>query len=78
MPMCINRQLPSFARETRAQRYRRLALAETDPARAKILWRLVEDAQRNALCTADGADLRILDDAGEIVPIIEDETADMS
>jgi len=37
--------------ETRAQRYRRLAVAETDADRAKVLWQLVEDAQRGALCT---------------------------
>jgi hypothetical protein len=36
--------------ETRAQRYRRLAIAETDAERAKVLWQLVEDAQRGALC----------------------------
>ena len=58
MPFCqthlprLNRP-PDGDAQTRAERYRRLALAETDPARAKILWQLVEDAQRKLLCTSD-------------------------
>ena len=52
MPLCQTgpRITPTRA-ETRAQRYRRLAVAETDAERAKVLWQLVEDAQRGALCT---------------------------
>jgi len=52
MPLCQTgpRITPTRA-ETRAQRYRRLAVAETDSDRAKVLWQLVEDAQRGALCT---------------------------
>jgi hypothetical protein len=52
MPLCQTgpRITPTSA-ETRAQRYRRLAVAETDADRAKVLWQLVEDAQRGALCT---------------------------
>ena len=30
-----------------------VGLAETDAARAKILWQLMTDAQRNLLCTPD-------------------------
>lgn len=53
MPLCQTgpRITPTSA-EARAQRYRRLAVAETDASRAKILWQLVEDALRNALCTS--------------------------
>ena len=56
MPLCQTgpRIAPTLA-ETRAQRYRRLAIAETGAARAKILWQLVEDAQRNALCCTSNA-----------------------
>ena len=54
MPLCQTgpRKTPTRA-ETRAQRYRRLAVAETNAERAKVLWQLVEDAQRSALCTLD-------------------------
>jgi hypothetical protein len=52
MPFCQTRPRITPPRaETRAQRYRRLAVAETDTERAKVLWQLVEDAQRGALCT---------------------------
>jgi hypothetical protein len=46
-------RITSTRAETRAQRYRRPAVAETDAERAKILWQLVEDAQRGALCLHD-------------------------
>jgi hypothetical protein len=46
--------------ETRAQRYRRIAVAETDATRAKVPWRLVEEAQRDALCTSHVRRLRIV------------------
>jgi hypothetical protein len=53
MPLCQTQpRVAPTSMETRAQRYRRLAVAETNAARAKILWQLVEDAQRNALCTS--------------------------
>jgi hypothetical protein len=52
MPLCqTGPRITTTHAETRAQRYRRLAVAETDTDRAKVLWQLVEDAQRGALCT---------------------------
>jgi hypothetical protein len=60
MPLCrqSKRALENASREvnpnSRAERYRRLALAETDAARAKILWQLVDEAQR-LLCISDGS-----------------------
>jgi hypothetical protein len=55
MPLCQTgpRITPTSA-ETRAQRYRRLAVAERDADHAKVLWQLVDDAQRGALCTLHG------------------------
>jgi SAM-dependent MidA family methyltransferase len=38
---------------TRAVRYRRLALAETDPQRAQLLQRIAEEAERGVLVTPD-------------------------
>ena len=60
MPICQTRppklnRPPDGDAQSRAERYRRLALAETDPARAKILWQLVEDALRNLLFTSDAS-----------------------
>ncbi len=37
----------------RAVRYRRLALAEGDPEKARLLQRLAEEADRGVLITAD-------------------------
>jgi hypothetical protein len=37
----------------RALRYRRLALAETDRAKAELLNQLADEAERGVLCTAD-------------------------
>ena len=59
MPFCrtrppIETRPLTKERESRAERYRRLALAETDAARAKILWQLVDEAQR-LLCISDGS-----------------------
>jgi hypothetical protein len=52
MPLCqTGPRITSTRAETRAQRYRRLAVAEIDAERAKVLWQLVEDTQRGALCT---------------------------
>jgi hypothetical protein len=60
MPLCqtrspIQTRLLLKDKESRAERYLRLALAETNADRAKILWQLVEEAERNLLCTSDGA-----------------------
>jgi hypothetical protein len=38
---------------TRAVRYRRLALAETDPAAAAILQILADEAERGVLCVSE-------------------------
>jgi hypothetical protein len=37
----------------RALRYRRLALAETDRAKAELLNHIADEAERGTLCTAD-------------------------
>jgi len=44
---------------SRSLRYRRLALAEQDRARAAILNRIAEEAERGVLCIAAPAPLRI-------------------
>ena len=59
MPLCQIRSRALNAScqanpNSRAERYRRLALAETDATRAKALWQLAEDAERNLLWTSDG------------------------
>ena len=49
MPLCqAGPRITPTRAETRTQGYRRLAVAETDAERAKVLWQLVEDAQRGA------------------------------
>ena len=37
----------------RAERYRQLALAEPDKAKAAILIKIAEEAEQDVLCTAD-------------------------
>jgi hypothetical protein len=37
----------------RAVRYRRLALAESDPAKAGILQQLADEAERGVLCVSE-------------------------
>ena len=37
----------------RAVRYRQLALAEPDKAKAAVLIKIAEEAERDALCTVD-------------------------
>jgi hypothetical protein len=37
----------------RAVRYRRLALAEEDPAKAELLHKLADESDRGLLCTAE-------------------------
>jgi hypothetical protein len=39
--------------QQRAVRYRRLALAETDKARAALLFKIADEAERGVLCTGD-------------------------
>jgi hypothetical protein len=38
----------------RAVRYRRLALAEPDKAKAALLQKIADEAERGVLCTVDG------------------------
>jgi hypothetical protein len=38
---------------TRAVRYRQLALAESDKARADVLYRIADEADRDVFCTFD-------------------------
>jgi len=40
--------------QQRAVRYRRLALAERDKAKAALLIKLADEAERGVLCTVDG------------------------
>ena len=40
----------------RAVRYRKLALAESDKAKAAILNQIADEAERNVLCTVDKMD----------------------
>jgi hypothetical protein len=42
--------------QVRAVRYRRLALAEPDKAKAAILNQIADEAERDILCTADKMD----------------------
>jgi hypothetical protein len=37
----------------RAVRYRKLALAETDRAKADLLFKIADEADRDVLCTSD-------------------------
>jgi hypothetical protein len=39
--------------QDRAIRYRRLALAEPDKAKAALLLKIADEAERGVLCTAD-------------------------
>ena len=47
------RQIEPPTGRRRAERYRRIGLAETDAARAKILWQPLTEARRNLLSTPD-------------------------
>jgi hypothetical protein len=38
----------------RAVRYRQLALAEPDKAKADVLYKIADEAERDVLCTVDG------------------------
>ncbi len=39
--------------QQRAVRYRRIALAELDKAKAALLFRIADEAERGILCTVD-------------------------
>jgi hypothetical protein len=45
----------------RAVRYRQLALAETDKARAALLYKIADEAERDVLCTVDWKQVRQAD-----------------
>ena len=44
---------------TRATRYRQLALAEPDKAKAAVLRQIADEAERDVLCTVDKMDTRL-------------------
>ena len=46
----------------RAVRYRRLALAEPDKAKAALLQKIADEAERGVLCTVDGSLKRAVPD----------------
>jgi hypothetical protein len=63
MPMCRNRKPVSAddqqqRSESRATRYRTLALATANTALAKLLSDLAEEAERGVLCTSDWLNAR--------------------
>ena len=43
----------SSKNQERAVRYRRLALAETDKAKAALLFKIADEAEQGVLCTSD-------------------------
>jgi len=43
----------------RAARYRQLALAEPDKAKAAVLRQIADEAERDVLCTVDKMDTRL-------------------
>lgn len=44
---------PKPKNHARAVRYRQLALAEPDQAKAAILYKIADEAERDVLCTVD-------------------------
>jgi hypothetical protein len=44
---------------TRATRYRQLALAEPDKAKAAILRQIADEAERDVLCTVERMDISL-------------------
>jgi hypothetical protein len=63
MPMCRNRKPVSAddqqqRYESRAARYRSLALTAANSALAKLLSDLAEEAERGVLCTSDWLNVR--------------------
>ena len=55
MPICCGglRIVNSKASNSRADRYRRIANAESDAGRAALLYKLADEADRDLLCTVD-------------------------
>jgi hypothetical protein len=47
----------SSKNRTRAVRYRQLALAEPDNAKAAILYQIADEADREVLCTVDSTNI---------------------
>jgi hypothetical protein len=48
--------------QDRALRYRRLALAEPDKAKAALLQKIADEAERGVLCTVDGTPKQLIAD----------------
>jgi hypothetical protein len=59
----------------RAVRYRRLALAEEDKAKADLLLKLADECDRGLLCTADWRSARLLSRKNEQPPKAGDANA---
>jgi hypothetical protein len=53
----------------RAVRYRQLALAEPDRAKAAVLLTIADEAERDVLCTVDSSDLGYVRGDTQKVPI---------
>jgi hypothetical protein len=48
---------PNPKNHARAVRYCQLALAESDKAKAALLYKIAEEAERDVLCTVDRTDI---------------------
>jgi|KBSMisStandDraft_5_1062788.scaffolds.fasta_scaffold5384354_1 hypothetical protein len=53
----------------RAVRYRQLALAEADKAKAAVLLTIADEAERDVLCTVDSTNLGYTRRAAQNIPI---------
>jgi hypothetical protein len=53
----------------RAVRYRQLALAEPDRARAAVLLTIADEAERDVLCTVDSSNLGFTRQREQNIPI---------
>jgi hypothetical protein len=53
----------------RAVRYRQLALAEPDRARAAVLLTIADEAERDVLCTVDSTNVGLTQQGAQNVPI---------
>ena len=53
----------------RAVRYRKLALTESDEARANLLLTIADEAERDVLCTVDSTNLGYTRPGAQNIPI---------
>jgi hypothetical protein len=53
----------------RAVRYRQLALAEPDKAKAAVLYQIADEADRDVLCTVDSTNLGFMRRGVQKLPI---------